>query len=163
MLGRLDVNGLANLYSTFFNALWTRGRTVRRVQGKMVYARLTPPWLTKNTIFMHGPSRNISLPCTINTLPSKNQVRERGKKMLACVILDSWMKKEGGSSLYLSSLLQEKGLSVTDSAESSSTIDLTRRPSSPIADNPTDHGTGVNQERQPGEILHDEQPHLQNL
>jgi len=125
-LERLHVNRLADIYSTFFNALWESGKSLKRVNGKIVYASMTPPWLTNSTIFMHGPNRNVSLPFTMSTLPSKNQVRARGKRMLGCAILDAWMKKEAGSSTFLTSLLRKEGIALCDNDESSSTIDLTR-------------------------------------
>jgi len=109
---------------TFFNAIWTKGRNLHIVSGPIKYAQLTPSWLTNKTIFMCGRQRNISVPFTKTALPSKNQIRERGKKMLGCAILATWMKREAPSAIYLRTLLHDRGINVADDAESSSVIDL---------------------------------------
>lgn len=46
----------------------------------------------------------------MRTLPRKNVIRERGKRILACVILDTWLRKESTVSAHLRQLLADAGV-----------------------------------------------------
>ncbi len=62
----------------------------------------------------------------LNLLPNKNQLRKRGKKRIFAAILDIWMMKEDDSILFRTEWLRKSGADISNSENSSSTMDLTR-------------------------------------
>ena len=123
-LTNLGVDTLADLYATFFQSLWEKGYSQRRVTKKIVYSKLTPPYLRMPVVFMHGPHRSISLPFTQKVLPSKNQIRERNGKILGAAILATWLKRESCTAEYLAHLLCSRNVLVEFDCDSNSTIDV---------------------------------------
>jgi len=104
----LDINELAYVYATFFQALWAEGHKKRLVASNVTYAKMTPPWLRHSVTFMHGANRSFSLPFVLRVLPTKNQIRRRNGKLLGAAILDTWMKFDESSVPFILSVLREK-------------------------------------------------------
>ena len=95
-LSRLTSLESSELYAKFFNHLWVKAysRQHRLVYRKqIIYSFLTPPRFHRNTVFIYGPTRNISIPFTRKSLLTKNQIREHGKKVLGYAILDTRLRK----------------------------------------------------------------------
>jgi len=115
-LSRIPVLKLAEVYSNFFNAVWTMGAEQGRVNGRRTYAQMTPPWLRDNTIFIHGENRNLSIPFTQRVLPTKNTIRQRSSKILGCAILDTWLRKEEPCRPFLQFLIRDAGISIPNNS-----------------------------------------------
>jgi len=113
---RLGISKIAEVYAELFNALWEMGRKKRRVQGRSVYAKMTPPWLQQNVIFIHGANGNVSLPFTHGVLPRKKQIKDRKFQFIGEVILDTILQKEELLAPYLLYLLREAGMSIPANA-----------------------------------------------
>lgn len=123
---QLDINQVAHIYSTFFQALWAKGYEEGRVMKNANYAKLTPPWLRKPVTFMHGANRSMSLPFVLRVLPNKNQIRHRNGKVLASAILDAWMKNDPTAIPFITHLIRQKRPDADlNGDESSSYMDLT--------------------------------------
>jgi len=82
-IGHLGVARIGLVYTKLFTSIWETGRRQSRVSGRITYARMTPPWLRKNVIFIHGENRNASIPFTLGALPTKNQIKEKNYKFVA--------------------------------------------------------------------------------
>lgn len=114
-LSRLRINDLAGLYAGFFNVIWSLAFTKKIVTIKQCpHSQMTPPWLRSDVIFIHGPSRNVSIPFSSRMLPNKNKIRQAGCKILGCAILDTWMTKETISANLMLSMLAERRVSLPD-------------------------------------------------
>ncbi len=87
----LETNILAELYASFFKAFWSKAYDSKSklVGKKIVYSKLTPPFLRVHVVFIHGSNSKLSLAYTNKVLPSKNKIRERNGKVLGAAILDS--------------------------------------------------------------------------
>lgn len=55
--GALKVN---KMYGDLFTAFWNEGRAKFRFEGRIIYARMTPPWLYGNIVFVHGETAIVS-------------------------------------------------------------------------------------------------------
>ena len=107
---RCTAKVVADAYAEFFTDLWAKAYSLRLVSKQISYASLTPPWLREQVVFIYGPSLSVSIPFTRCSLPTKNQVRESGKKALACAILDTWMRREKPSTIHLANVLRGSGV-----------------------------------------------------
>lgn len=56
-------------------------------------------------------------------LPTKNQIRESGKKKIGCAILDTWLRKEPTPAPYLLHILKEQEVNLPERALQSSSVD----------------------------------------
>ena len=74
----------------------------------MAYASMTQPWLRNNVIFIHGNNSDSSTPFTLNSLPTKYQIREKSTQLSGPAILDTFVRKELESTEYLLYLLRKE-------------------------------------------------------
>ena len=117
---------LSKIYGQLFTQMWNEARKTKKVSGRIVYARMTPPWLRHNVTFVHGQNRNESTVFTSGKLPTKSEIREIGKATLAAAILTTFLQKEKEVHLFLTRLLQRNSIELPYGESSSSTIEITR-------------------------------------
>ncbi len=99
---------------------WTRAcdldkrdaRFARKVCGSIKYIKLTPPRLREEVTFVRGENLSNGFTFTARELPTKNVIRSRGNKRIACAILVSWTAKKESGTDFLLALLIEAGINV---------------------------------------------------
>ena len=116
----IDVNDLASIYTNFFKTLWNKGYSTKLYGKQVIYAKLTPPYVRERVESTHGSQRSIWFPYLLKILPNKKKILEKNSKIFVTAILNTWMRKEKSSSVFLQSLLELRnisyeGLEMTDS------------------------------------------------
>lgn len=112
------------IYGELVVEMWNTGRKQKRAKGRITYKHMTPTWLRRDIIFIYGPNRNYSIPFTQKRLPTKSEIRDMSNKNLAMAILSSFLSKEKSISSFLIALFRKSGIDISDSENSSSTINL---------------------------------------
>ncbi len=107
-LSKVESLTLANIYGAFFNSLFAEAKKQRIVSGPISSKTLTPPWMKGEVNFVHGPTRNKTIPFATGKLPRKDILRGAGKKPLLCAIFAAWIKKERPTALYLIDILSSR-------------------------------------------------------
>ena len=115
---------VSNVYAKFFTNMWDTGRKKQKWKGRIAYASMTPPWLPGNVAFIHGKNHNATIPFTQQSLPSKNQIREKGNPYIGAAILDIFLRKEKETLPYLLFLLRNEGILFPECTERDSTNDI---------------------------------------
>jgi len=123
LMDKLGTTTLADIYGEFFNYLFHLGHSRGKVAGKMEYLPLTPEWLRKKILFVHGRNRNKSITFGEKVLPRKNFIRKKGKRSLGCAILTQWIKRKEWGYTYLKSLFLKRGATIPEEYEDSNLDD----------------------------------------
>ena len=110
VLTHCTVKKISDAYATFFTKLWSNAFQQHLVPKQVSYSALTLPWLREQIFFMHGTSRNVPIPFSRRSLPTKHQVREYGQKALACAIMDTKIQRESESATELLGVLSRAGI-----------------------------------------------------
>jgi len=101
---------LVSIYGDFFNYIWNISKKDRGWKGRIVYEKLTPPWLRGHVVFLHGPNSNHSIPFQYGVLPRKGSLKDRSQKIIGSAILALWLEKEPTTSQALRWYCARKGL-----------------------------------------------------
>lgn len=107
---RLDIQNLLNVYGDFFHYLWNSFKDAKGWKGKIVYEKLTPPWLRGSVVFLYGTNNSLSIPCKYGELPRKGLLKDKNQKIVGSAILSTWMEKERETSTLLRWFLEKKGV-----------------------------------------------------
>lgn len=99
MQALLKCSSVSEIYGDFFGELFEKGRSMKKVSGRIKYSTLTPRWLRARVAFIHGANKNELVTCLDGELPSKSVVRRNN--LLACAILATWFEREIESSELL--------------------------------------------------------------
>ena len=91
----------AEIYGEFFQDLFLCVRRKEKVSGPVKYSTLTPPWLSRKILFVHGESGNSSTSYSVGILPRKSVIRKSGNKTLGRAILCQFIMREDSCADYL--------------------------------------------------------------
>ena len=109
-LDKLSLPSLIQTYGEFFNFLWERAKSVRKWKGKIVYQKLSPPWIRQNVVFLRGPNNSISIPCRYGALPRKGLLKDKDQKSVATATLATWLEREQETADALKFFLEKHGV-----------------------------------------------------
>ena len=113
MMNKLRPITFADLYREFFQVLLLDRRRKGKVRGPVRYTFLTRAWLRTNVMFIYGENGSKFVPYFGKELPRKSFMRESRNKILGCVILYQWLKREQNSKLFLLNIFSKNGVNLS--------------------------------------------------
>lgn len=93
-LSKLDGKSVTEIYGQMFTAIWKKGHEKKLVTGRIIYARITPPWLRVPVVFLYGQNNNESTIFALRRLPTKSEIREAGNHNLSLSVLATFLRIE---------------------------------------------------------------------
>ena len=100
------------VYGEFFHNLWNQSKTKLGWKGKIIYEKLSPPWLKGEVLFLYGPNNCSSIPCKHGELPRKGMSKDRNQNVVRNAILAYWLQKEEGPTDVVRWFLRKNGIAI---------------------------------------------------
>lgn len=124
-LEKVGSKTVTDIYGQLITDLWNKGRDKKVVSGRITYARMTPPWMAKPVVFVHGSNQNSSTAFNLLKLSTKSEIRDPSNRKLAMAIIATFFKLEKPLSLYLAYILRKNCIELPAQHHYQSTVDLT--------------------------------------